>query len=337
MVLEESLLFNSAEDADTFIKFLRKKRCKAHKKSTAVFLEAQELHGPIDNVIGYLKLLAEDADIDEFDIDGEHPLDDLVGVIERRKEALGRFLSSHEEGDVVFPGEEIKRLSETATLYMLQSMYPAFREKLAGLGQEKPLQEGRGEISEEEAGKARDLLAVFDLLEENGMIEEQGEHYRLTKTLPLADCVMKVNMAALPEIDPDDLPDHGLSSHVNLIGQIQYQVSMDSNIHFQFSVDDIDEGLIGLDVEAESLDSFYHGFERKHLAIRTILEMVDRAGRISFDTLYEQIQNHPVYIEESNETVSLTLEREFLSSIITEMRKEGYLTGSQENIRLGKG
>ncbi len=45
MVFEESLVFNSAEDADTFIKFLRKKRCKAHKKSTAVFLEAQELHG----------------------------------------------------------------------------------------------------------------------------------------------------------------------------------------------------------------------------------------------------------------------------------------------------
>jgi hypothetical protein len=105
MVLEESLLFNSAEAADTFINFLRKKRCKSHKKSTAVLLESQELHGSIDNVIGYLKLLAEDADIDEYDIDREHPLDDLVGVIERRKEALGRFLSSHEEGDVVFPGK----------------------------------------------------------------------------------------------------------------------------------------------------------------------------------------------------------------------------------------
>jgi len=336
MVLEESLLFNSAEDADTFIKFLRKKRCKAHKKSTAVFLEAQELHGPIDNVIGYLKLLAEDADIDEYDIDGEHPLDDLVGVIERRKEALGRFLSSNEEGDVVFPGEEIKRLSETATLYMLQSMYPAFREKLAGVGQEKPLQEGRGEISEEEAGTARDLLAVFDLLEENEMIEEEGEHCRLTKKLPLDECVMKVNMAALPEIDPDNLPDHGLSSHVNLIGQIQYQVFMESDVNFQFSVDEIDEGLIGLDVDAKSLDTFFRGLERKHFAIHSILEVVSQAGRMSFDTLCSRLQEYPVHGDESTESISLTLEREFLSSVVSEMRKLGYLSGSQENIRVAR-
>ncbi len=62
---------------------------------------------------------------------------------------------------MVFPGEDIKRLSETATLYMLQSMYPAFREKLAGLGQEKPLQEGRGEISEEEKGEARERNSLY--------------------------------------------------------------------------------------------------------------------------------------------------------------------------------
>ena len=45
MVFEESLVFNSAEDADTFIKFLQKKRCKAHKKATAVFLDAKHIHG----------------------------------------------------------------------------------------------------------------------------------------------------------------------------------------------------------------------------------------------------------------------------------------------------
>jgi len=337
MVLEGFLLFNSAEDADTFIKFLRKKRCKAHKKSIGVFMEAQEFHGPIDNVIGYLKLLAEDADIDEYDIDGKHPLDALVGVIERRKEALGRFLSSHEVGEVVFPGEEIKRLSETATLYMMQSSNPAFREKLAGPGQEKPLQEGRGEISEEEAKKARDLLAVFDLLEENGMIEEEGEHYRLTKKLPPADCVMKVNMAALPEIDSDDLPEHGLSSHVHLVASVQYEVFMDSHIYSQLSVDDIDEGLIGLDVEAESLESFYRDFERKGVIIGAILEVVAQAGRISFDTLCERLEDHEIQVEEDTGSVSLSLERDFLSSLVTEMRKEGYLTGSQENIRLGKG
>ncbi|MCU0632683.1 MAG: hypothetical protein MUC66_06880, partial [Methanolinea sp.] len=159
----------------------------------------------------------------------------------------------------------------------------------------------------------------------------------LVKKLALAECMMKENLAGLPEIDPDDLPAHGLSSHVNLIARVQYQVFMDANIHFQFSVNDIDEGLIGLDVDAGSLDEFYWGLERKQIAIRAILEKVDHAGRISFEQLLERFLSYPIHLEESTETVTLTLEREFLSSLVAEMRKEGYLTGSQENIRLGKG
>ncbi|OPX72223.1 MAG: hypothetical protein A4E39_01635 [Methanoregulaceae archaeon PtaB.Bin152] len=112
---------------------------------------------------------------------------------------------------------------------------------------------------------------------------------------------------------------------------------MDSHIYSQLSVDDIDEGLIGLDVEAESLDSFYRDFERKGVIIGAILEVVAQAGRISFDTLCERLGDHAIQVEEHTGSVSLSLERDFISSLVTEMRKEGYLTGSQENIRLGKG
>lgn len=63
---------------------------------------------------------------------------------------------------MVFPGEDIKRLSETSTLYMLQSMYPVFREKLAGLEQEKKAAAGReGGISEEEKGEARERNSPY--------------------------------------------------------------------------------------------------------------------------------------------------------------------------------
>ncbi|OPX69930.1 MAG: hypothetical protein A4E37_00219 [Methanoregulaceae archaeon PtaB.Bin056] len=336
MVLEETLLFNSADDADTFIRFLRKKRCKAHKKATAVFLDAQHIHGPIDRVIGYLKWLADVAEIEGDDIEDEYPLNDHIESLERRKEILGKFLSSHDEGDVVFSSDEIMKHSKTATLHMLYAMYPVFKEKMAGLGQELPPQERGREISEEEVREARDFLAVFDLLEENDMIEKEEEQYRLVKKLAIAECMMKENLAGLPEIDPDDLPAHGLSSHVNLSARVQYQVFMDANIHFQFSVDDIEEGLIGLDVDTGSLDEFYWGLERKQIAIRAILEMVDQAGRISFEQLLERFLSYPIHLEESTETVTLTLGREFLSSLVAEMRKEGYLSGSQENIRLGK-
>jgi len=338
MVLEETLLFNSADDADTFIRFLRKKRCKAHKRSTAVFLEVQEISGPIDNIIGYLRELAEDAELDEDEFEEGYPFEERIEVLERQKEMLGNFLLSHGEGDIVFSAGDIKEYSKTATLHMMQSVLPIFREKMAELGHElpPPQEEKRQEISKEEAKKARGFLAVFDLLEENNMIEKEGDFYRLTKKLPLAECRTKVHLPDMPEIDPDDLPGYGLSSHVNLIGQVQYQVFIDSDVNFQFSVDEMDEGLIGLDVDAESLDTFYRGLERKKVAIHAVLELVGQAGKISFDALYERLQEYPIHAEESPERITLTLEREFLSSLVSEMRKLGYLTGSQENIRLAR-
>jgi hypothetical protein len=54
-------------------------------------------------------------------------------------------------------GKDIKRLSETATLYMLQSMYPVFREKLAGLEQKKKAAAGGvgGDFRRRERGGPR--------------------------------------------------------------------------------------------------------------------------------------------------------------------------------------
>lgn len=338
MVLEETLLFNSAEDADTFIKFLRKKRCKAHKRSTAVFLEIQEISGPFNKVIDYLEELAEDAELDDDEFEEGFPFDERIDDLERQKEMLDNFLLSHEEGDIVFSADDIEEYSKTATLHMMQSVLPIFKEKMAELGHELPTpQDERKEISEEEAGKARNLLAVFDLLEENNMIDKEGDFYRLTKKLPLAECITKVNLSRLPEIDPDDLSRYGLLSHVNLIGQVQHQVFMDSDVNFQFSVDEIDEGLIGLDVDAGSLDAFYRSLERKQIAIHAILEVVGQAGKISLDALCERLQEYAIHGEESTGSISLTLEQDFLSPLVTELRKLGYLAGSQETIRLGKG
>ncbi|OPY40218.1 MAG: hypothetical protein A4E41_01482 [Methanoregulaceae archaeon PtaU1.Bin066] len=56
-------------------------------------------------------------------------------------------------------GKDIKRLSETATLYMLQSMYPVFREKLAGLEQEKKAAAGReGGFPKKRKGRPRNVI-----------------------------------------------------------------------------------------------------------------------------------------------------------------------------------
>jgi len=53
MVLEEKLLFDSSEGADSFIKDLRKRGCRAHKNTVASFIETEELEGTLDNLIAF--------------------------------------------------------------------------------------------------------------------------------------------------------------------------------------------------------------------------------------------------------------------------------------------
>jgi len=95
MVLEETLLFDSSEGADAFIKYLRKKGCKAHKDTVASFLEDEELEGTIDNLIAFLNFLVErdnpgrdeeDEEDEERDFPGERGEDEAGDIAEERGE-----------------------------------------------------------------------------------------------------------------------------------------------------------------------------------------------------------------------------------------------------------
>jgi hypothetical protein len=336
MVLEETLVFNSSEDADEFIRYLRKKRIKAHKKSTAEFHDVQKVRGPIDNVITYLNTLAGDEETDDDIFCRGSPLERLIASLIQRREALLKLLSSHEVGDLVFSKDEILEHSKTAAEHMMQMMLPIFSEAISGLGHDLPPGRKEREITGEDAEEARETLAIFDLLEDNKMIEKEGEHYRLTRKLPPDECMAMVSLMGLADIDPGDLPRHGLSSRVSLVGEVQYTVFIDPGIHVWLSIDEIEEGLEGLETDAGSEEHLYRSLERKQLAIRAILELVEQSGRISLDTLHERLLENIIDVEESTETVSLVLSREFLSLMVHDLRKEGFLTGSQENIRIGK-
>jgi len=116
----------------------------------------------------------------------------------------------------------------------------------------------------------------------------------------------------------------------------RYEVAMDGTIIIEFSEEDIEDGLRGSDVDAESLDGFYSRFELKRLSALAVIEVVGSAGRISFEHLSERLKDYEVQSEEVTGKVMVTLETEYLSALVAEMRKLGYLTGSQENIRMAR-
>ncbi|MCQ8893963.1 MAG: hypothetical protein NQU46_04960 [Methanolinea sp.] len=349
MVLEETLRFDSAEGADAFIKYLRKKGCKAHKKTVAGFFETIELEGTIDNFIAFLEDLLEREDDEEEEdwLDDEEEeeeeefdRDAVEGRLEKLKKARARLeniLGSHGEGDVLFTEADLDRHGDDLFEHMAQAVFPVMQQNLKELGIDLPPREQRREVADEEVEEAGIFLAVFDILDDNKLLEKDKEgNYRLVRKIPVEQCRVKMSGFGLGGPDQEELDSWEISSCTNIVMDSQHEVVMEGTVVVEFSVDDIEEGLIGLDVDAESLDAFYSAFEMKRLAVMALFEVVGGAGRISFEDLRERLKGYMVQSDVVEEPVKVTLEEDFLSSLVTDLRKLGYLAGSTENIRLAR-
>lgn len=336
MVLEDSLLFNSAEDADTFIKFLRKRGCKAHKKPVMYSFEEEEVSGPLDGMISYLQSLEnrESPDGDEGPV--KTIVLQRVDKLLLGRGMLERLLSSHEVGDVLFTEDEVRKCSQQFFRYIAEAAYPLMKKEMEERGHELPPRDPGPAVSEEEAREAGAIVFADDTLRENGMVSVEGGNVRLVKKGEAGGCRVSMNTMGLGPIDADEIAGHGISSSVNLYFDALFEVTMDGSVLVECSVNDIEEGLEDLEVDEESLEEFFAQYELKRLAIMGVMGVVQDAGRISFSGLEERLVDYPMDLEELAEPVRLTLEPAFLSSLVSGMRKLGYLSGSQENIRLGK-
>jgi len=145
---------------------------------------------------------------------------------------------------------------------------------------------------------------------------------------------MKISTFGLGDFDDGDLEPYGIVPCTSIVMDSQHEVVMDGTVVTEFSADDLDEGLAGLDADAESLDAFFSDFELKRLAVIALIEVVGEAGKISFDDLRERLTEYVLRSDKVEAPVKVTIGQDFLSSLVAELRKQGYLAGSQENIRL---
>jgi hypothetical protein len=345
MVLEESLRFDSAEGADAFIRYLRKKGCKAHRKTVAGFLETDELEGTIDSFIAFLGDLLEREDGEENDDwpdeeDGAGRFDrDSVGSrreqLKKARARLENLFVSCAEGDVAFTEEELHRHGDDLFEHMAQAVFPVMQRDLAEMGIDLPPREKNRDVPDEQVEEAGVFLTVFDILDENGLLEKDREgKYRLARKVPVEQCRMKISTFGLGDFDDGDLEPYGIVPCTRIVMDSQHEVVMDGTVVTEFSADDLDEGLAGLDADAESLDAFFSDFELKRLAVIALIEVVGEAGKISFEGLRERLTEYVLRSDKVEAPVKVTLEQDFLSSLVAELRKQGYLAGSQENIRL---
>jgi len=345
MVLEGSLRFDSAEGADAFIRYLRKKGCKAHKKTVAVFFESEELEGTIDSFIAFLGDLLgrEDVEEDNGGMDEEEEgrkcdrasVENRLENLEKARARLENLFSTCAEGDVALTEDDLHRHGDDFFEHMARAVFPVMQRNLAERGIDLPPRDETRDVSDDQVEEAGVFLTVFDILDENGLLEKDREgKYRLARKVPVEQCRMKISTFGLGDFDDGDLEPYGIVPCTSIVMDSQHEVVMDGTVVTEFSADDLDEGLAGLDADAESLDAFFSDFELKRLAVIALIEVVGEAGKISFEGLRERLTEYVLRSDKVEAKVKVTLEQDFLSSLVAELRKQGYLAGSQENIRL---
>lgn len=334
MVLEESLVFYSEDDAGTFISYLRKKGCKAHKKPVTVFFEHETITGTIDKVLGWLSKHIPGNDQPSGAGSDNEVLENTRRRIEAQKIALDTLFTRYREGDRVYTKSDLIRFTGVLISHAAHAISPLIQGKIAELGNEIPYHKEHPGSPADDTIVAMRSLETWNVLWENHLVEERGDDFHLIKKVPAGDCSVQVNTQDFPNFDQEDITGGGLVLHIHMVGDVRYQVFMDSGIHFHLTEEEVKEALKGLDVEDESLDNFTSSMEMKDLAIHAILEVIRDTKRISLEKIGDRMREYPVHAQDSQEVITLTFEHEFLDELVTEMKKAGILAGSDENIHI---
>lgn len=184
MVLEESLVFNSEKDAGAVISYLRKKGCKAHKKTITVFFEHETITGTIDRILEWLSGYMVGKDQSPHAGADEKVLEITRKRIEEQKFVLATFFARYKEGDLIYTKRDLLRCTGVLISRAARAISPVIREDL-----DEPVDEISHSIAYPESpaddtAVALRSLETWNVLWENQLIEERGHDYYLRKKDP---------------------------------------------------------------------------------------------------------------------------------------------------------
>lgn len=312
----------------------KKKAVKPIKKTITVFFEHETITGTIDRILEWLSGYMVGKDQSPHAGADEKVLEITRKRIEEQKFVLATFFARYKEGDLIYTKRDLLRCTGVLISRAARAISPVIREDL-----DEPVDEISHSIAYPESpaddtAVALRSLETWNVLWENQLIEERGHDYYLRKKIPAGDCTIQVNTSSFPELSEEETTAGGLAIHIHLVGDVRYQVFMDSGIHFHLTKDEIKEGLKGLDVEDESLNCFNSSMEMKDLAIHAVLEVIRDKKGTSLETLGDCLKEYPVHGQDNPEVITLTVQHGLLSEIVTEMRKAGILAGSREHIHI---
>ena len=306
MTLEEKITFYSHEAAVDFQKFLREKECGSRIVVEHSFSGEPYFEGTISQFMNLIDLLAKkDEEENEVDEDLIHMKNDLI----ERKETLEEFLEEHKEGDLLSDSTPSQMLAQLQTIDAT----------------------GDDAIKKDAADKFVSSLMVLATLEDNGLLEEEGENYRLKEIKAADEMTVMYAYNDFPAVTQDDLAECGIASHVRTSSTTDYVITVGTEVLF-VNTDEIADFLDHVDVDEEEAAKFVDAVFFKQAFVGKIHELVAE-GNASEEALLEALGAPSFPLEGTNDVISFDITADYLKAVVNDLRKLGILTGKDGKIK----
>lgn len=306
MTLEEKITFYSHEAAVDFQKFLREKECGSRIVVEHSFSGEPYFEGTISQFMNLIDLLAKkDEEENEVDEDLLHMKNDLA----ERKETLEKFFAEHKEGDLLSDATPSQMLAQLQTIDAT----------------------GDDAIKKDAADKFVSSLMVLATLEDNGLLEEEGENYRLKEIKAADEMTVMYAYNDFPAVTQDDLAECSIASHVRTSSTTDYVITVGTEVLF-VNTDEIADFLDHVDVDEEEAAKFVDAVFFKQAFVGKIHELVAE-GNASEEALLEALGAPSFPLEGTNDVISFDITADYLKAVVNDLRKLGILTGKDGKIK----
>jgi hypothetical protein len=335
MVLEESLLFYQERDADTFIKFLRERNCRALKSIESTAYEETVMNGTVGNMIQII----ENAKIWQNEVPPDNPVKEEP--------------QSMEPGKISLPLTE--RADFTVTYAKMLSNLQFSRDFIAGIMEQfnvgeviftpdhfnrfkEGLNMGLGDITDNELdGVMTQTMRIYDcicILEDNAVVETRSEGSVLLKKIDPSDLTIDRRAWGPDEIDEETLKKFAIFLTHNIHYDTATRVTIDPRIHFNCALEDVENILVDLEVDDDSAEKLLGDLYLKTPAIDRVLKLIETSGKISLPDLIREMESAAVETAGTDIRIVLNSSPEFISSMINDLRKIGIVEGNDRKIRV---
>jgi len=318
MILQESLIFNSEEEADLFLKNLRILGASGKKIYRSSAFSEDLVTCSIDGFIAWFSDLAmegsdDNPESEESSIRGKFAFQrDLMIRIQKK---LHLLLDGKKPGDLIYTHDEAR-----------QGMLSLFG-RIQAMHTDDPNPETYDDT----------WVAITIIMKDNDIVEETQNGFLLKKEVENAGSLLYEIRSLSEEIafrESGSAYNPVFSTHYYL--EPECVVVTDPRLYlcdpYDYLIDDLEE----MNLDPDSFDQFYKNYLTKRKVLNAMMEVIGTKAPISLEDLVHEMKDYADPPGGETDGYSIALDPLVTKMMVSELQKAKILTGSDRKIRLGK-